>query len=170
LGKSTAYTYDLVVLSVGLVPPEGMDDLRQILGLSKSADGFFMEAHPKLRPVDTMTNGIFLAGVAQGPKDIPDTVAQASGAAARAAIPMIQGEVEIEPITAEVSKDNCGGCEICVELCPFKALSIVDGKCEVNIALCKGCGTCVGACPTGALDQAHFRDEQILAQIEAAFN
>ena len=115
-----------------------------------------------------MTDGIFLAGVAQGPKDIPDTVSQASGAAARAAIPMIKGEVEIEPIIAEVNEDNCGGCEICVELCPFGALEIVDGKSTVNVALCKGCGTCVAACPTGALDQAHFKNEQILAQIEAA--
>ncbi|MBE6493240.1 MAG: CoB--CoM heterodisulfide reductase iron-sulfur subunit A family protein [Methanosphaera stadtmanae] len=168
LGKATAFTYDLVVLSVGLVPPEGSEDLRQTLSLSKSADGFYMEAHPKLRPVDTMTDGVFLAGVAQGPKDIPDTVAQASGAAARAAIPMIKGEVEIEPITAEVDKDVCGGCEICVELCPFGAITMVDGKSDINIALCKGCGTCVGACPTGALNQAHFKTEQILAQIEAA--
>ena len=128
-----------------------------------------MEAHPKLRPVDTMTDGIFLAGVAQGPKDIPDTVSQASGAAARAAIPMIQGEVEIEPIIAEVNEENCGGCEIRVELCPFGAISIEDGKSTINVALCKGCGTCVAACPTGALDQAHFKNDQILAQIEAAF-
>jgi len=168
LGKATAFTYDLVVLSVGLIPPEGSEDLRQTLSLSKSADGFYMEAHPKLRPVDTMTDGVFLAGVAQGPKDIPDTVAQASGAAARAAIPMIKGAVEIEPITAEVDKDVCGGCEICVELCPFGAITMVDGKSDINVALCKGCGTCVGACPTGALNQAHFKTEQILAQIEAA--
>ena len=82
---------------------------------------------------------------------------------------MIKGEVAIEPITAEVDKDSCGGCQICIELCPFGALSIVDGKCDVNVALCKGCGTCVGACPTGALNQAHFKNEQIFAQIEAAF-
>ncbi len=169
LGKETAFTYDLVVLAVGLIPPAGMDDLRQLMGLSYSDNGFFMEAHPKLRPVDTMTDGIFLAGVAQGPKDIPDTVAQASGAAARAAIPMIKGEVEIEPITAVVTEDNCGGCQICIELCPFGALEIEDDRCHVNVALCKGCGTCVGACPTGALDQAHFRNDQILAQIDAAF-
>jgi heterodisulfide reductase subunit A len=168
LGKSTAFTYDLVVLSVGLVPPSNSEELRQTLALSKSADGFYMEAHPKLRPVDTMTDGVYLAGVAQGPKDIPDTVSQASGAAARAAIPMIKGEVEIEPIIAGVDEDNCGGCQICVELCPFGAIEIVDGKSKVNGALCKGCGTCVGACPTGALDQSHFKTEQIMAQIDAA--
>ncbi|MDO5851462.1 MAG: CoB--CoM heterodisulfide reductase iron-sulfur subunit A family protein [Methanobacteriaceae archaeon] len=168
IGKITEYEYDLVVLSVGLVPPHNSEELRQELGLSKSADGFFMEAHPKLRPVDTMTDGVYLAGVAQGPKDIPDSVSQASGAAARAAIPMMKGEVEIEPIIADVTEENCGGCQICVELCPFGALEIVDGKSNVNVALCKGCGTCVAACPTGALDQSHFKTDQIMAQIEAA--
>ena len=143
IGKVTEYEYDLVVLSVGLVPPHNSEELRQELGLSKSADGFFMEAHPKLRPVDTMTDGVYLAGVAQGPKDIPDSVAQASGAAARAAIPMIKGEVEIEPIIADVTEENCGGCQICVELCPFGAIEIEDGKSKINVALCKGCGTCV---------------------------
>ena len=100
-----------------------------------------MEAHPKLRPVDTLTDGVYLAGVAQGPKDIPDAVAQASGAAARAAIPMVKGEVEIEPIVAVVDDDVCGGCEVCIELCPFGAVERVDGKAQINVALCKGCGT-----------------------------
>ncbi len=170
LGKVTEYDYDMVVLSVGLEPPANSETLRQTLGISKSADGFLMEAHPKLRPVDTLTDGIYLAGVAQGPKDIPDAVAQASGAAARAAIPMIKGEVEIEPIVAAVDEDVCGGCEVCIELCPFGAIEKVDGKAHINIALCKGCGTCVGACPSGALDQQHFKTSQIMAQIAAAMN
>jgi heterodisulfide reductase subunit A len=170
LGKVTEYDYDMVVLSVGLQPPEGAEELRQTLALSKSADGFLMEAHPKLRPVDTLTDGIFLAGVAQGPKDIPDAVAQASGAAARAAIPMIKGEVDIEPIIASVDEDVCGGCEVCLELCPYGAIERIDEQAHVNIALCKGCGTCVAACPSGALDQAHFKTSQIFAQIEAAMN
>lgn len=168
LGKVTEYNYDMVVLSVGLQPPEGSGELRQTIGLSQSADGFLMEAHPKLRPVDTLTDGVYLAGVAQGPKDIPDSVAQASGAAARAAIPMVKGEVEIEPIVASVNTDVCGGCEVCVELCPFSAVEIEDEQAKINIALCKGCGTCVAACPSGALDQYHFRTAQIMAQIEAA--
>lgn len=170
LGKVTEYDYDMVVLSVGLQPPANSETLRQTLGISKSADGFLMEAHPKLRPVDTLTDGIYLAGVAQGPKDIPDAVAQASGAAARAAIPMIKGEVEIEPIVAAVDEEVCGGCEVCIELCPFGAIEKADGKAHINIALCKGCGTCVGACPSGALDQQHFKTSQIMAQIAAAMN
>lgn len=168
LNTVTEYDYDLVVLSVGLVPPEGSETLRQTIGLSKSGDGFLMEAHPKLRPVDTLTDGVYLAGVAQGPKDIPDAVAQGSGAAARAAIPMVKGEVEIEPIIATTDADVCGACEVCVELCPYGAVAIENDQATVNVALCKGCGTCVGACPSGAMDQNHFKTDQIMAQIEAA--
>ena len=172
LGKVTEYTYDLVVLSVGLEDPHGANELRQTLGISKSADGFYMEAHPKLRPVDTLTDGVYIAGVAQGPKDIPDSVAQGSAAAGRAAIPMAQGKVAIEPITATSDESICGACEVCVELCPFSAISIVGDEghkhAEINVALCKGCGTCVGACPSGAMDQNHFKTDQIMAQIDAA--
>ena len=173
LGKVTEYTYDLVVLSVGLEHAEGSDELRQTLGVSKSADGFYMEAHPKLRPVDTLTDGVYIAGVAQGPKDIPDSVAQGSAAASRAAIPMAQGQVEIEPIIAANDEAICGACEVCVELCPYGAIGIahgVGGKefAQINSALCKGCGTCVGACPSGAMNQQHFKTEQIMAQISAA--
>jgi heterodisulfide reductase subunit A len=168
LNKVTEYDYDLVVLSVGLTPPEGSEELRQTIGLSKSGDGFLMEAHPKLRPVDTLTDGVYLAGVSQGPKDIPDAVAQGSGAAARAAIPMVKGEVEIEPIIATTDVDVCGACEVCVELCPYGAVAIEDDQATVNVALCKGCGTCVAACPSGAMDQNHFKTDQIMAQIEAA--
>jgi len=173
LGKVTEYTYDLVVLSVGLEHSAGSDELRQTLGLSRSADGFYMEAHPKLRPVDTLTDGVYIAGVAQGPKDIPDSVAQGSAAASSAAIPMAKGEVEIEPIIASNDEAVCGACQVCVELCPFGAISIatgVGGKefAQINSALCKGCGTCVGACPSGAMNQQHFKTEQIMAQISAA--
>jgi heterodisulfide reductase subunit A2 len=170
LGKVTEYDYDMVVLSVGLQPPEGIEELRQTIGLSASADGFLMEAHPKLRPIDTLTDGVYLAGVSQGPKDIPDSVAMASGAAARAAIPMVKGEVEIEPIIADVDLDVCGGCEVCIELCPFSAIERKDDQAYINVALCKGCGTCVAACPSGALDQYGFRTAQIMAQIDAALN
>jgi len=170
LGKVTEYNYDMVVLAAGLVPPTGAEELRRTIGLSKSADGFLMEAHPKLRPVDTLTEGVFIAGVAQGPKDIPDSVAQASGAAARAAIPMVKGEVEIEPIVAVVDENLCIGCALCIELCPYGALSREEGYAVINIALCHGCGTCVAACPSGAMDQNHFKTNQIMAQIEAALN
>jgi heterodisulfide reductase subunit A len=113
---------------------------------------------------------VFTCWCGSRPKDIPDAVAQASGAAARAAIPMVKGEVEIEPIVAVVDSDVCGGCEVCLELCPFGAIERKDEKATINVALCKGCGTCVGACPSGALDQQHFRTNQIFAQIEAALN
>lgn len=172
LGKITEYTYDMVVLSIGLEAPEGSNELRQTLGLSRSADGFYMEAHPKLRPVDTLTDGVYIAGVAQGPKDIPDAVAQGSAAASRAAIPMAKGEVEIEPIVAVADDNICGACEVCVELCPYGAVGIEGDDdsqhAAINVALCKGCGTCVGACPSGALDQQHFKTDQIMAQINAA--
>ncbi|MCC7553663.1 MAG: CoB--CoM heterodisulfide reductase iron-sulfur subunit A family protein [Methanobacteriaceae archaeon] len=172
LSKVTEYTYDLVVLSIGLEAPEGSNELRQTLGLSRSADGFYMEAHPKLRPVDTLTDGVYIAGVAQGPKDIPDAVAQGSAAASRAAIPMAKGEVEIEPIVASNDSTVCGACEVCIELCPYGAIAIEgegnEAHAAINVALCKGCGTCVGACPSGALDQQHFKTEQIMAQISAA--
>ncbi len=174
LGKVTEYTYDLVVLSVGLEPPKGSNELRQTLGLSRTSDGFYMEAHPKLRPVDTLTDGVYIAGVAQGPKDIPDAVAQGSAAASRASIPMAKGEVEIEPITADTDTTVCGACEVCVELCPFGAVSIegegADKHAAINVALCKGCGTCVGACPSGAMNQNHFKTEQIMAQIAAIYS
>jgi len=168
LNKVTEYDYDMVILSIGLVPPEGAEELRQTIGLSKSSDGFLMEAHPKLRPVDTLTDGVYLAGVSQGPKDIPDAVAQGSGAASRAAIPMVKGQVEIEPIVATTDADVCGACEVCLELCPYGAIAIEDDIAAINVALCKGCGTCVGACPSGAMDQQHFKTAQLMAQIEAA--
>lgn len=173
LGESIEKEYDMVVLSVGMVPPSSMDEVQKVLSISKSADGFFMEAHPKLKPVDTATDGIYLAGACQGPKDIPSSVAQGSAAASRAAIPMAKGEVNVEPIVAEVNGNVCGGCGICVKQCPYGAPKLVDkdGKlvAEVISALCKGCGTCVAGCPSGAMEQNHFKTLQLFKQIEGAF-
>ncbi len=169
LGESLEIELDMVVLSVGMEPPEGSDEIQKLLKVSRSSDGFFMEAHPKLRPVDTLTDGVFLAGAAQGPKDIPDCVAQGSAAAARAAIPMSSGEVEIEPIIATVTPDLCIGCRICEKVCDFGSIEIVDRKAVINEVLCKGCGSCAGACPTGAMQIRHFKDDQIMAMIDAAF-
>jgi heterodisulfide reductase subunit A len=130
-------------------------------------DGFFAEAHPKLRPVSTHTDGVFLAGCCQGPKDIPDTVAQASAAAARALVLLSQGRVEVEPTTARVTEEHCSGCGECVKVCPFGAIELVDGKAHVNEALCKGCGTCAAACLAKAIVAQHFTDDELVAQVSA---
>jgi heterodisulfide reductase subunit A len=168
LGKTLEIELDLLVLSVGMEPPRGAEELQNLLRISRGSDGFFLEAHPKLKPVDTLTEGVYLAGACQGPKDIPDAVAQGSAAAARAAIPMAKGEVEIEPLTAVVDREVCIGCRICERVCPFKAISIVERKALLNEALCTGCGVCAAACPTSAMQIRHFKDSQIYAMIEAA--
>jgi heterodisulfide reductase subunit A2 len=160
---------DLVVLLTAITPSEGSQEIGKMFGVPVGKDGFFTEAHPKLKPVDTTTAGVFLAGCAQGPRDIPDTVAQASGAAARALILLNQGEVEIEPTVAEVDPEKCSGCGECILACPFKAIERVAGKAQVNIALCKGCGTCVGACLAKAITAHHFTDGELVAQIEGIF-
>ncbi len=159
--------FDLVVLSVGLVPSKGTLRIAELLKLPRSADGFIKEAHPKFRPVDTPVEGIFVAGTAQGPKDIPDTVAQASAAAARAMAIMNRGEIELSPIKAVVDEERCDGCGECVPHCPVEAIS-VDGVARVNPATCKGCGACIASCPREALDLKLFSNAEIMAEIEAA--
>ncbi|MBU4174910.1 MAG: CoB--CoM heterodisulfide reductase iron-sulfur subunit A family protein [Actinobacteria bacterium] len=164
---------DLVVLGVGLEPRRDNREIIDIFKLSQSADGFYLEAHPKLRPVDTASAGIFLAGCCQGPKDIPDAVAQAKGAASSALILLASGRVAVEAQVAFVSPDECRGCGFCVDVCPFGAIELVEenrmgnivGVAEVNEALCKGCGSCAAACLSGAIQPKSFRDEQILPQI-----
>ncbi len=159
---------DMVVLAVGLEPHADAQDVRRMFNISCSSEGFFMERHPKLAPVDTFTEGIFLAGCCQGPKDIPDTVAQAGAAAAGALALIDAGRVELEPNTAYITEDDCSGCKSCVALCPYSAISYGDErkKASVNGALCKGCGTCVAACPSGAIRQNLFEDDQIFSEIE----
>jgi len=136
-----------------------------------SQDGWLLEAHPKLNPCGTTTAGVYLAGVCQGPKDIPDTVAQAEGAASAASIPIHKGEVELEPYFAVCLEDKCAGCGLCVNLCPYQALSLVEKEgrtvMQVTEAKCKGCGTCGGFCPGGAIWMQHFTTPQIIAQIDA---
>jgi heterodisulfide reductase subunit A len=168
-GEPVEVEADLVVLAAGLTARKDTDKIAKILKLSKSSDRFLMEAHPKLRPVDTATDGVFLAGTCQGPKDIPDTVAQAKGAAASALIPMSRGTVKIEAISAVVDEDLCSGCQICVSVCPYGAISFdeKDKVSRVNEALCKGCGTCGAACPSGAMSTSHFTSGQMRAQVLA---
>jgi len=158
---------DLVVLATGIIPREDTKEFARILNINQSADGFYLEAHPKLRPVDTFTDGIFLAGCCQGPKDIPDAVAQASGAAVRASEPLAAGKVTVEAISANIDEDLCSGCRVCEDLCAYSALEFdeKDKLMRVNDVMCKGCGSCASACPTGAISMRHFDLKQILAQI-----
>ena len=158
---------DMVVLSCGLEPPEDAEELCRLLGIQRSADGFLLEAHPKLRPVDTNTDGIFICGVAQGPKDIPDSVAQAKGAAASALAMLSRGQVAIQPYYAVVDEDLCAGCGVCEAACPYGAVKVVEGRAQVTEAQCKGCGTCAAACPNNAIAPQHFTTHQILAQLDA---
>ena len=139
-----------------------------MFGLSRSPDGFFLERHPKLDPVATTTDGLFIAGCAQGPKDIPDSVAQAAAAAARMLATISKGVVEIDPVRAEIDEQFCSGCRVCNALCPYNAIDFVAEKnvSRVNSALCKGCGTCVAACPAGAITGYGFNDQQIYAELE----
>ncbi|MHA2272147.1 MAG: FAD-dependent oxidoreductase [Candidatus Hodarchaeales archaeon] len=162
---------DMVVLSNAAMPAEGTVELGQAIGISRSTSGFFLEAHPKLKPVDTATAGVFLAGATQGPKDIPYSVSQGSAAASRAARVLSQEQWPIEPIVSVVDPDACTGCGACIKVCPYSAISIEEPKTPpviVNPALCQGCGNCVAECRFGALDQQHFTDQQLVSQIRAA--
>jgi len=159
---------DMGILSCALEPRADIEDVARLFSLSRKADGFFLEKHPKLDPVATTTDGIFVAGCCQSPKDIPDTVAQASAAAARVLAMISKGSVEIESATAVVDEEHCAGCKICIDLCAYKAITFDEEKkvASINEALCKGCGTCVAACPSGAIKGRHFTTEQIISEIE----
>jgi heterodisulfide reductase subunit A len=159
---------DMVILSCALEPRADAEELAKLFKISRRADGFFMEKHPKLDPVATMTDGIFVTGCCQSPKDIPDTVAQASAAAARVLAMISKGKVEVEAAIAVVDEKLCSGCKTCVLLCPYNAISFDEEKkvSVINEALCKGCGTCAAACPSGAITARHFTTEQIMAEIE----
>jgi heterodisulfide reductase subunit A len=172
LGKPIFFDdIDLVVLSTGVVPPASTKDIARVLNLSSSPDGFLLEAHPKLRPVDSFNDGIFVAGMAQGPKDIPDTVAQAKAAASGAMALMGKGKISIEPYYSVVDEDKCSGCQVCISVCPYSAIKLNErGFSEVNPAICKGCGTCTSTCPSGAISSQHYTDRQIAAMIEEYLN
>jgi heterodisulfide reductase subunit A len=159
---------DMVVLSCALEPRADAENVARIFSLSRKADGFFLEKHPKLDPVATTTDGVFVAGCCQSPKDIPDTVAQASAAAARVLSMISKGSVAMESAIAVVDEEHCAGCKICIDLCSYKAITFDEEKkvASINEALCKGCGTCVAACPSGAITGRHFTTEQIISEIE----
>lgn len=168
IGKFREIPLDMVILCAAIEPQHDVEKVRKIFSISQSPDRFFLERHPKLDPTSTMTDGIFIAGCAQGPKDIPDTVAQASGAAARMLSLISAGEVALDPVKAEVQEEYCSGCRICNSLCPYDAISFIEEKkvSRVNEMLCKGCGTCVAACPASAMAGKGFTDKQIMAELE----
>ncbi len=159
---------DMVVLSTGLEPQPDAQDVRRLFNMSCSKEGFFLERHPKLAPVDTFTDGVYIAGACQGPRDIPDTVAQAGAAAAQALVLIDSGSKELEPNTAYIVEEECSGCKSCVPLCPYSAISYDETKkkASLNEALCKGCGTCVASCPSGSIRQNLFQDDEIWSEIE----
>jgi heterodisulfide reductase subunit A len=160
----------MVVLATGMEAQADQHEVGALFGVSRSPDGFFLEKHPKLAPVETTTDGVFLAGACQGPKDIPDSVAQGGAAAAAALSLLDHGSVELEPFTSFIVAEKCGACHTCEGLCPYGAVSMIEwnGKivAQVNEVLCKGCGACVAACPAGAATQNGFTDNQVLAEIE----
>lgn len=169
IGRFREIPVDMVVLCTALEAQADAADMARKLGISTGADGWFHEAHPKLGPVTTTTDGVMLAGACQGPKDIPDTVAQGGAAASHAMKLLCRGVIELDASFAVVREEFCSGCKICNDLCPYTAIEYYTDKkvSHVNEALCKGCGTCAAACPAGAIHAQHFTDEQIYAQIEA---
>jgi heterodisulfide reductase subunit A len=170
MGLNRRVPVDMVILSPGLKPRSDALDVSHTFSLGCAAGGFFLEKHPKLAPVDTATEGIFLAGACAGPKDIPDAVAQGAAAAAGALSLVDRGKVVLEPIRAYIAEERCAGCKICIGNCPFSAIEFNPEKkiSEVIRELCKGCGTCVAGCPSGAARQENFEDIQIVAEIEGA--
>ena len=168
LGVQRRIPVDMVILSVGMEARHDARELGQLFGLGCDTSNFFTERHPKLDPVLTMVEGIFIAGACQGPMAIPETVAQAAAAAARVISFIGQGTVLMEPIKAHINADQCSGCRICNNLCPYSAIIYQPDQkvSEVITALCQGCGTCVAACPSAAISGAHFTREQLMSQIE----
>lgn len=179
LGRAIEVEADMVVLATAMVPSAGADELAKTIGFSTDKDGFFQEAHPKLQPVETFTAGVYLAGTCQGPKDIPDTVAQASASASKVLGLLSKTELATEPMTSIVTPEKCSGCGFCVPICPYNAISLVGiqerghhgplirNVAQVNSTLCQGCGACIPACRTAALNLKGFTDDQLVAEVDA---
>ena len=169
-GMLEYHELDMLVLAIGVEPAPSTQRLQEMLGLQLTSDGFYLEAHPKLQPVDAATRGVFYAGCAEGPKDIKESVTQASAAAARSLRLMQKSEISAEAITSEVDPDLCKSCGICAEVCPYNAITVDKKKklpAHVATAACAGCGTCAAECPFGAITMHHFTDGQIVGQIDA---
>ncbi|MBN1991606.1 MAG: CoB--CoM heterodisulfide reductase iron-sulfur subunit A family protein [Anaerolineae bacterium] len=168
IGKQRRVPVDMVILSAGLEAQHDSKEITKLFGMGCDFDGFFIERHPKLDPVATMTEGIFIAGACQGPKDIPDSVVQGAAAAARVASLINRGTVMMEPVRARITAELCSGCRICNNMCPYNAIVFHEDTkvSEVITALCQGCGTCVAACPSAAITGAHFTNNQVMSEIK----
>ncbi len=168
IGKFREVPVDMVILCTALEARQDAKEMARKFNISTGADGWFIEAHPKLAPVSTTTEGVFLAGTCQGPKDIPDTVAQGGAAASHALKLLCLGEIMMDAAYAEIREEFCSGCRMCNDLCSYNAIEFLSDKkvSVINSAMCKACGTCVAACPSGAIVGRHFTDDQIYAQIE----
>ncbi len=168
LGRPVTLTVDMVVLVTGLTPQPDAGQVARTFHITRDKDGFFLEAHPKLRPFETNTDGIYIAGTCHGPKDIPDTVAHANAAAAEVLSMLGRGVVDVEATTVEIDAERCSGCKTCIGLCTYGAITFDPERkvSQVNSTLCKGCGVCAAACPAGAAVARHFSDEQIFAEVE----
>ncbi|MFW5734002.1 MAG: 4Fe-4S binding protein, partial [Oceanidesulfovibrio sp.] len=168
LGETVRVPVDMVILCTAMEPRKDTAEVARVFGVSRSQDGFLLEEHPKLGPVSTATDGVFLAGTCQGPKDIPDAVAHASGGAAQALALAAKGTVSISPTTSHINPDICVGCKVCIDLCAYSAIEFDERRqiSVVNEAMCKGCGSCAGYCPSGAAQIKHFSEVQIFNEIE----
>jgi heterodisulfide reductase subunit A len=168
IGERERLPVEMVILSSALEPQKDSQDIARKFNISCGTGGFFIERHPKLDPVATMTEGVFIAGCCESPKDIRDSVAQASAAAARILALISKGKVETEATTAVIDEDQCSGCRICNMLCPYGAIAFIEDKkiSRINDAICKGCGACVASCPSSAIRHKHYTTEEIMAQIE----
>jgi len=171
-GEHIEIPADMVVLMVGMEARDDAHEVAHLTNISQDKDGWFIESHPKLEPVATTTDGIFIAGTCVAPKDIPDTVAQARAAAARILARISRGKIEVDAVYSEVNVDLCSGCRFCNDLCPYNAIEFKEeeGLSHVISVLCKACGVCVASCPSSAIKGRHFTDHQVLAQIDGLFN
>jgi heterodisulfide reductase subunit A len=172
LARQYRIPVDMVVLCSAMEARKDASEVGRIFGISQGQDGFFLEEHPKLAPLSTASDGVFLAGTCQAPRDVPDTVAQASGAASKAISLASRGEVEIEPTTSCIDPDICAGCQICIGLCPYGAIEFdhLRKVSVVNETLCKGCGSCTAFCPSQAASCAAFKNKHIFAEMDGIFD
>jgi heterodisulfide reductase subunit A len=170
-GEHIEIPADLVILMVGMEAREDSNEIARLVNISQDKDGWFIESHPKLEPVATTTDGIFIAGTCVAPKDIPDSVAQARAAAARILARIAKGKIEVDAVYSEVNEELCSGCRFCNQLCPYSAIEFNEEERHSHIisALCKSCGVCVAACPSSAIKGRHFTDQQLIAQVDGLF-